>query len=187
VTRVRRIEPKEKLVFDFTMESLLRTFPPPHTPAQTAALTAMGLEPGKPLLPAYPMESFLKLNQYIASQRWPKLPPEEAHRALGRAFVGGYGESFMGKALVSLAKVVGPHRLLERMNRNFRSANNYTETKLERLAPSTYELWFNYVVLPGFYQGVVETGLELSGAKSPSVTLARLQSRAPTYRIHWIE
>jgi len=184
---VRKIEPKEKLVFDFTMESLLRTLPPPHTPSQVSALAALGLEPGKPLLPAYPMETFQKVSQYIASQRWPKLPPEEAHRALGRAFLAGYGESFMGKALVSLSKVVGPHRLLERMNRNFRSANNYTETKLERLAPSTYELWFNHVIMPSYYQGIVEAGLELTGVKGLQVTLARTLGTSPTYRITWQE
>ena len=38
------------------------------------------------------------------------------------------------------------------MNRTFRSANNYTETRLQRVGPTSYELWFNFVLRAGYFR-----------------------------------
>ena len=38
------------------------------------------------------------------------------------------------------------------MNRTFRSANNYTETRLQQLGPASYELWFNFALRPSYFR-----------------------------------
>jgi hypothetical protein len=61
----------EKLLFDHTVESLLRTLERPIPPAQIAGLDALGLDLSKPLLPAYTLDTYVALIDFISQQRWP--------------------------------------------------------------------------------------------------------------------
>jgi uncharacterized protein (TIGR02265 family) len=80
----------EKLIFDHTVESLLRTLERPITPEQIKGLDALGIDLSKPLLPAYPLEVYTALIGFIGRQRWPGLPPDEADFEVGRAFIEAY-------------------------------------------------------------------------------------------------
>lgn len=176
----------EKLIFDHTIESLLRTLERPIPPAQIARLDALGIDLSKPLLPAYPLEVYTALIGFIAEVRWPTLPPEEADFEVGRAFIEAYTtQTLLGRALKQVIRVVGPHRTLERMNRTFRTANNYTETRLKQLGPTRYELWFNYVKRDGYFRGMVQATLALTGVKQVEVTLAARQGDEVTFHITW--
>ncbi|XXF74959.1 DUF2378 family protein [Myxococcaceae bacterium GXIMD 01537] len=175
---------RERLIFDYTMESLVRTLGPP-TPEYLSALATLGIEVDKPLLPAYPIETFVTVVDYVAKQRWPRLSPEAGSFEVGRAFMEGYTQTLMGRALKSVMRTVGPHRVLERMSRNFRTANNYTQTRLVQRGPSSYELWCNYVVSSGFYRGLLQAGLELAGAREPEVRLLDWADPEATFTISW--
>jgi uncharacterized protein (TIGR02265 family) len=151
------------------MQSLLRTLERPIPPAQIAPLDALGIDLSKPLLPAYSVETYAQLIDFIIQQRFPQLPPEEANFELGRAFIQAYTQTLLGRALKGLMRTLGPRRALDRTSRNFRTANNFTDTRLHPLGPTQYELWFNFALRPGYYRGVVYATLELSGAKQPEV------------------
>jgi uncharacterized protein (TIGR02265 family) len=175
----------QRLVFDNTMQSNLRVLGQPLAPEHLSGLAALGVDPSRPL-PAYPVETYTAVIDFITGQRWPGLTQDEAGFELGRAFMRSYQETLMGKAVFSVTKVLGPHRTLERMNRNFRSANNYTETRLRKVGPSTYELWFNYAIRTGYFRGLLTEGLERAGAQALSVTLASSNtSGEATFRISW--
>lgn len=179
---------KERLVFDYTMESLLQVLGQPPPPEHLAGLVALGVDPSKPLLPAYTVELYNRVMEFIARQLLPHLPPDAAYFELGREFMRAYRRTVMGRGVSSVTQRIGPHRALERMDRNFRSANNYTETRLHKVAVSHYELWFNHVTHADYYRGLLTEALEKTGAQQLAVTTA---SREPhgevTFRILWKE
>jgi uncharacterized protein (TIGR02265 family) len=178
----------EKLVFSNAMESLLRVMGQPLPPEQLSALVARGVDPSRPLLPAYPMDVYTAVIDYIVSQRWPRLYPDDGCYELGRAFMEAYTtKTLRGKALRSMAWTVGPRRILQRMNINFRSANNYTETRLQQVGPGAYELWFNYAARPGYFRGILSAGLEMAGAKGLQVELGSRRGDEASFRITWVE
>jgi uncharacterized protein (TIGR02265 family) len=176
----------EKLIFDHTVESLLRALKRPITPEQIKGLDALGIDLSKPLLPAYPIEIYSALIGFIGRQRWPDLPEEQADFEVGRAFIEAYTtQTMMGKALKGVLRVVGPHRAIERMSRTFRSANNYTETRLQRLGPASYELWFNFVLRAGYFRGMVHETLTLCGVKQIEVKTVAQQVPEVTFHVSW--
>lgn len=175
----------EKVVFEHTMDSVLRLLERPIPPEQIAGLDALGIDLSKPLLPAYPVEIHATLIDFVARQRWPDLPLEEAHFELGRAFIGAYTQTLLGRPLKALLWTIGPHRSIERMNRTFRTANNFTDTRLERLGPSRYSLWFNFARRPGYYRGIVHETLAQSRLKGLEVTLASQQGDEVTFHVSW--
>jgi uncharacterized protein (TIGR02265 family) len=179
----------EKLVFESTMDSLVRQLGRPLSPAHVLALAGMGVETSRKLEPAYPVETYTAVLDYVASQRWPTLPPDEAHFQLGRAFLDGFMEDTLaGRALRVVAKTFGPHRVLERMARNFHGTTNYTRTKLKRLGPSAYSLWFNYAARPGYFRGLLTEALDLAGAEQLEVRLVdTTPEHEATFHIQWVE
>lgn len=178
---------KEKLVYDFTMEALLRVLGQPLLSEHVAGLQALGVHPHQ-RQPAYPMEVYNQVLHFIGAQLWPHLPPDEAGFELGRAFLRAYRQTEMGKAVSSVTSHIGPLRALERMNLNFRSANNYTETRLNPVGPSHYELWFNHARHTQFYRGLLTEALTRLGARELSVTLlSTTDSEEATFLIQWKE
>ena len=176
----------EKIIFDHTVESLLRTLKRPIPPEQIQGLDALGIDLSKPLLPGYPIEVYSALIGFIGRQRFPQLPEEEADFEVGRAFIEAYTtQSVMGKALKGLLRVIGPHRAIERMSRTYRSANNYTETRLQQLGPARYELWFNFVLRPGYFRGMVHETLSLCGVKQLEVKTVVAENKEATFHVSW--
>ncbi len=167
------------------MESVLQVLERPIPPEQIAGLDALGIDLSKPLLPAYSVETHAALIDFVVRQRWPELPPEEGQFEAGRAFIDIYTQTQMGRAIKGLVKTIGPHRALERMNRTFRTANNFTETRLLQLGPATFELWFNFVSRPGYYRGLVYQTLFHSGVPELEVTQSSRQGDEVTYRVVW--
>jgi uncharacterized protein (TIGR02265 family) len=158
----------------------------PIKPEQIKALDALGVDLSKPLLPAYPIEVYSALIGFIGRQRFPGMPEEQADFEVGRAFIQAYTtQTMMGKAIKGVLRVVGPHRAIERMNRTFRSANNYTETRLQRLGPASYELWFNFVLRPGYFRGMVHETIALCGVEQIDVKPVASQGPEVTFHVSW--
>jgi uncharacterized protein (TIGR02265 family) len=104
---------------------------------------------------------------------------------LGRRFIEGYSETIVGKAMLTALKVLGPRRTLERMSRNFRSGNSYTETKLEAKGPTEFTLWFNEVKEPEFYRGMLVAGVGHAGAKNLEVKTLGHDASGASFSIRW--
>jgi uncharacterized protein (TIGR02265 family) len=178
---------KERIVFEHTMESLLRVLGSPLPPEQSAELASLGVDVGRPLMPAYPLTTYVAVMDYIARRRWPELSEEDAGQELGRAFMRAYRQTLLGKAVYALTRLIGPHRTLDRITRNFRTANNFTETQLERVGPATYVLRFSYVTRVGYLQGLLTEALEGTGARGLVVNLLASGEDGATFRITWTE
>lgn len=175
----------EPVVFSQAVEGLMRAINSRLDDASRAHLASLGLDPRTRLEPAYPLAVWTNVMRYGASLVAPSSPPPQQMFELGRRFIEGYGETIVGKAMLTALKVLGPRRTLERMSRNFRSGNNYTETRLDAKGPTEFVLWFNEVKEPEFYRGMLTAGVERSGAKGLEVHTLSHDASGATFSIRW--
>lgn len=174
----------EPMMFSQAVEGLLRAIGGRLDDASRAHLKQLGLDVTQ-LEPAYPLEVWTNVMRYGASLVAPSLPPPQQMFELGRRFIDGYGATLVGKAMLTALKVLGPRRTLERMNRNFRTGNNYTETRLEPKGPTEYHLWLNSVKEPEFYRGMLTAGLERSGAQGVELQTIEHDATGAKFLVRW--
>jgi uncharacterized protein (TIGR02265 family) len=178
------------LIFNHTLESLLsRAFPKGVPPELKVRLRALGVDLDKPLLPAYPRTTWARCIELCAPVGFPLESREVAWRKLGERMVDGYKETMIGRAMFSTLRLLGPRRMLQRAQKNFRSGNNYTEVRITDLEPTMMEVWFNEVddVLRHFTVGLVLAGMRAGGAVEPQVDMLHADSRGFTLRASWKE
>ncbi|RKG84137.1 DUF2378 family protein [Corallococcus terminator] len=177
----------ERVIFGNTVDSLYRKTLLPHLPpALMTRLRARGLDPQAPLLAAYPLATWVECLDDVGRTLHPAEPLDVARRLLGRRMIEGYAQTLMGGAVLTLAKVVGPMRSLERMQHNFRSGNNFTETRLTVLGATQVDLWLNEPdMMEGFAEGVLEEGLLRIGVQGLTLHRTRHSPDAVTYHLEW--
>lgn len=179
----------ELLIFEQTIEALfLRALHGRLTPECKTRLRQAGLDVDQKLRPAYPFASWMTFLFIASEELFPKEPVEQGTWKLGEAYIEGFRETMLGRAVLSLLRVLGPRRALMRATQNFRAGNNYTESKLKELGPAQFELWMNEVgAYPAFTAGIIHAGLRVAGAHDISIETSGYDGHACTYRISWKE
>lgn len=177
--------PSERVVFSNSFEGLLRAMGPNPSPEVLAAFRDHGVDIGRPLATAYPLSAYVGTLERLTRLRFGDAPAGEAYFAMGQAFLEGYGTTLMGKALLGMLRVLGPKRVLMTSTRNFRTANNYTETRVTELGDRHFQLWMYPVKYEGFYRGILTAGLRIAGAADVAVTVTSQQGEEVTYDIRW--
>ncbi|WP_163996102.1 DUF2378 family protein [Pyxidicoccus caerfyrddinensis] len=179
----------ELLIFEQTIEALfLRALSGRLTPECKARLRQAGLDVDQKLRPAYPFDSWMSFLRITAEELFPGEPLEQGTWKLGEAYIEGFRETMLGRAVLSLLRVLGPRRALMRATQNFRAGNNYTESKLKELGPAQFELWMNEVgPYPSFTAGIIHAGLRVAGAQAIFIETSGYDGHACTYRINWSE
>lgn len=157
------------------------------TPRLRQRLREQGLDLDH-MLPGYPAEKFPVYLRIATEEIFPQLPEEAAQLEMGKRFLHGYVQTFIGKAMALMMRAVGPMRTLSRMERNFRSGNNYIETKLTEVNPHEAQLWMNEVHgAPSFFAGVMTAGAELIGTRNAKVEVIARAGAGATFRVSWDE
>jgi uncharacterized protein (TIGR02265 family) len=176
-----------ELVFQQVVEGLFHVgLRGKMTPVLQARLREAGLDLSRPLAPAYPRADWNRFVQITAETLWPGEPPEVSYHALGRQLLQGYAETFLGKALVGIVRLVGPRRALDRMTRNFRSGGNYNDTRVTEQAPGDVLFWMNEPDLhPAYVAGILSAAMEMAGAKQLDIQVQARDAAGCTYRIRW--
>jgi uncharacterized protein (TIGR02265 family) len=172
------------LVFSQTVEGLLKALSPMSATSKQK-LAAIGVDPDQRLEPAYTREKWLELMHLACDIHAPGRELEPASYELGRRFMAAYTEGLVGKAMMTALRVIGPKRALERMSRNFRTGNNFSETRLVERSPGSYELWCSHATIAGWYQGIIEAGLALAGAHEVKATLLRRENGGAVFQVEW--
>lgn len=175
----------EKLAYGHSIEALLKAVRPVLDVALTKELQALGIDPTKQLLPAYSVDVMRNALALGARRLNPTLSTEQAFVALGRRYIDTYAETLVGRALLAAIRLIGPRRTLERLARQFRTANNYSETKVTHLAPGHSELWCNDVAHPHWYVGLVTRMMETAGATGVQVTLRTHDAAGAFFDVRW--
>lgn len=175
----------EPVVFSQAVEGLLRALSSRLDDAAKDHLRVLGLNVRARLEPAYQLAVWTQVMRYASTLVAPGRAPGEQMFELGRRFIEGYSETIVGRAMLTALKVLGPRRTLERMSRNFRSGNNYTQTKLEAHGPTDFTLWFNEVKEPEFYRGMLTAGIDRSGAHTVVVKTITHDASGATFSVKW--
>lgn len=176
----------ERVVFEQTIEGLLRALGPHLNDATRARLKAVGLDVDGKLKVAYPVTIWIEVLWIAGEVLAPGKDRDEATYIVGRRFLEAYEATLMGKAACAMARVVGPKRTLDRMTRNFRTGSSYGTSRLVELGGGRYEAHCFPVSVPGFYRGLIEAGLEVAGAKNARVTLVRWERpEEAVYEVTW--
>lgn len=174
----------ERLVFQVAVKSMFDSLARPAQPGVAAQWKALGIDVDR-LLPAYPLETWWKAIEVAAAQgtgdRTARL------RSLGRGLVESYADSFLGRAIVPLLRVLGPKRSLLRSQTSFRPGNNYLRLQCEVLGErcvrlTTNENSINSELVAGSLEGMVV----YSGGASPNVSL-RLEPGKSVYEVRWAD
>lgn len=173
----------EKVVFGQSMEGIYRALTP-HTPQERAAFLKAGVTKDH-FDAAYPLQSWMEILDACAASRFASLDEQARFVEVGRLFFSGFQKTLIGSALMAMLKILGPRRTLERLTRNFRTANNFTEGTLETLAPNHHLVRINYTARPGFYLGLIESGCLHAGARELSVKVLETKELATVYEVKW--
>ncbi|MCP3164014.1 DUF2378 family protein [Myxococcus qinghaiensis] len=180
---------QERVIFGNTVDSLyLKTLDRDLSYELRNQLRELGMDLDAPLQAAYPHTVWVRCLDEVGRALYPEKPLEEARRRLARRMIEGYAQTVMGSAVLTLARVLGPMRSLGRMTHNFRSGNNFTQTRVNVVNPTTAELWFNEPeVTEGFVEGVLEEGLHRIGVRGLTISRTRHDAESCTYRIEWYD
>jgi uncharacterized protein (TIGR02265 family) len=178
------------LIFSHSLQGLMsRAFPGGVPPELKAKLRTVGVDLDRPLLPAYPRETWARCIELAAPLAFPRESRELAWRKLGERMIDGYQETMIGRAMFATLRLLGPRRMLQRSQKSFRSGNNYTEVRLTDVAPTVVDVWINETedVLRHFTVGLVLAGMRAGGALEPQADIHQVDARGFTVRAAWQE
>jgi uncharacterized protein (TIGR02265 family) len=161
----------ELLIFEHVIDGLMRGIGAQRTAQLERRLMEAGWSGPKKKIPAYPLDTWRTFLRIAREELFPGQPEAPGYEKLGEMFMDGYFETALGSAIAALARLLGPGRTLTRATRQFRSANNFSETKVTELGPNRYELWMNSVDQFDFTVGIVRRTLEGTGAKDVRVIM----------------
>jgi uncharacterized protein (TIGR02265 family) len=179
------VQQHEKMIFDNAVDGLVRALSGRLTPALTKRLKEVGLDIHGKRKPGYSLDEWRSILRVTREELFPGLAPPLGYRRLGELFIDGYLQTVLGSAVAGLLRLIGPKRTLVRATQNFRSANNYTTTKLTELGPNHFELWMNEVDDPDFTMGIIIRGITVSGGKSAAVKVISHDSESCRFDVRW--
>jgi uncharacterized protein (TIGR02265 family) len=177
------------LVFEHTVEGLFRFSLRSRLSAQAwNGLRTVGIDLSKPLLPAYSYDTWRRALELTVADLYPLLPREEGWRRLGQEVVHGMVHTVLGRAMVGVARLLGPLRSLRRLNNTLRSADNYVESRLTELSPTSCEVWINEVMgQPSYYQGILEACIALAGGQRARARVVAREGTGARLHVEWEE
>jgi uncharacterized protein (TIGR02265 family) len=172
----------ERLVFEVSFKSVFDWLDEAHRPAVEAEWKAIGVDV-KRLLPAYPVASWWRAIEIVASKL--EGSRRERLRQIGRGLAEGYSKTFIGKAVLPLARLIGTRRSLLRSPINFRSGNNFVNVTIELDEPFHMKLRVNDVSpITDMFAGSIEGLVTVTGGSAPQVDFV-VQGTDTVYDVRW--
>jgi uncharacterized protein (TIGR02265 family) len=179
------INPAEWFVYEHTVEGLFfRALRTRLTPSMQGRLKELGIDVnGKPKSVQH--AQWVQAIHLAATELF-EGPPDERFRQLGRTVMLRHDETVMGKAVIAVMKLMGPRRVLGRINSTLRSGNNYIQANLAPIGPTTWEGTVNECNgNPHYIAGVVEQGLIISGGVGVKVDVSGFDGHSAKFLINW--
>lgn len=180
----------ERIEFEQAADGLFRGALDAYSdPALVQKLNAHGLDLTRKLQPAYPAADFYRWVRIAAEHRFPDVSGTEAVREVGKLAVRrGLQSTVIGRAVLVSLKLLGIRRALLRIGRSFRSGNNYIEASVEELGPTALSIRLGPLVGPKeYFEGVLEEGPRVLGAKTSRVQALRVEGEHHVFRVDWTE
>jgi uncharacterized protein (TIGR02265 family) len=181
------MQPAERLVFASAFESLFqKSLDGRVSPTLKSGLLELGVNLDRPLLPAYPLETWIRALQLTVQDLFPDEPPERAFEQLAALVISGYEKTLLGRATLAMMRLVGPDRCLKRFAQGLHTTDNYSEVELTPEGPGAYTFRINLVSeTPRYVESLVEGILRTAGAKAPRMELMDTTQTHSTFRVGW--
>lgn len=180
----------ENLVHGSTVEALfVRALENRLTPACREYLKAAGLDLEAKLQKHYTLDQWKNFLRIAAAHVYAGVPAEAAYYSLGERFMDAYFGTFLGKAVLGVAKLAGPRRLLLCAGNGFRASNNFSEIEIVERGPTSLELRMNDVLAdqPTFAAGLLARAVELSGGWRVVALPEEFDGVSATFHLRWSE
>lgn len=180
----------EKLVFARTVEALfVRALENRLTPACRGHLKAAGLDLDQKLQRHYTLGQWKEFLRIAAAHVYGGVPMEAAYYSLGERFMNAYFGTFLGRAMLGVAKLAGPRKLLLCAANGFRASNNFSEVGIIERGPTSLELRMNDVLadVPTFAAGLLARAVELSGGWRVVALPEEFDGQSATFHLRWSE
>jgi uncharacterized protein (TIGR02265 family) len=175
---------EERYIFPTSVEGMLKGLGERSTPALKAHLKAHGLDVDK-LPPAFPLAEWSPHLRTTALFAWPDVSEDEALRLLGLHFIRGWQNTALGAAASVMLRVLGPVRTLTRLDRAFRTSDNFTRATTEFVGEREALITINEVQgFPTYFVGILQGGLEVLHREG-TVTLHAVHLPTATLRVTW--
>ncbi len=181
--------PQERFEFGQTLDGLIIGALEARSDAQLVEkLRHAGLDLTN-LQPAYPAAVFFKFVSVAAKHKFSEVAEEEAMREIGRLAVRrGLEATFLGRAVLQAARLLGVRRSLKRFGSVMKNGNNYIEGKVTELGPNALEMELGPLVGPrSYYEGVLEECPRILGARDISVTRVRDEGEHAVWHVKWVD
>jgi uncharacterized protein (TIGR02265 family) len=179
-----------KVVYAGTVEALfLRALENRLTPACRQRLKDAGLDLEQKLAPTYGLEQWKQFLRIAADHVYAGMPAEAAYYSLGERFIDGYFSTLFGRALLGMARLVGPRRMLTQAKLCFRTSANCSEVRIVERGPTEVEVWLTDIGadLPTFVAGVLARAAEMSGGQRVVAIPEGFDGQSATYHVRWSE
>ncbi len=180
----------DKLVYAGTVEALfLKALENRLTPACRMRLGEAGLDLEQKLTPTYTLEQWKQFLRIAADHIYAGMPAEAAYYSLGERFIDGYFSTLFGKALLGMARLLGPRRALTQARLCFRTSTNCSEVRIVERGPTEVEFWLTDIGAdqPTFVAGALARAAELSGGQRVAVVPEGFDGQSATYHVRWSE
>jgi uncharacterized protein (TIGR02265 family) len=175
----------ERLIFESSVAALIR-ISSAGAPELLDRFRAAGVDAARPLLPAYPAQTWARLVLILAEGMHPSVTRAQALKEIGRSAIRTFGQTPRGKAALDYIAAIGPVRHLERMSASLKTGASFIETQCKEIAPGRWELWINDVSgVSEFYAGMIEEGSQISGGLESQVRVLREDKPAAFFEVTW--
>ncbi len=178
--------PETHLVFSQTIDILFRKTLAAHfTPEVTEGVRRAGIDLSKPLDPAYPLRVFDDAMEVVAERGMAPMKKADALRKIGELQVEAFTTTFLGKATFGVLRLIPRERLLNRMARSWRQANNFVESTVAASPDGSLVLRINDVGrFPEVIQGVQYAAFRAAGHRV-AVEIGRRDGLACEYLLRF--
>jgi len=182
--------PDERFEFGPTLDGLIIGALEARSDAQLVEkLRHAGLDVLAPLQPAYPAAIFFKFVAVAAKHKFSDASEADAMREVGRLAVRrGLEATFLGRAVLQAARLLGVRRSLKRFGSVMKNGNNYIQGKVTELIPNALEMELGPLVGPrSYYEGVLEESPRILGATDIGITHVRDEGENAVCHVKWVD
>lgn len=134
--------------------------------------------------PTLEAEKWARAVKVLCSDLFPTVEPVEAQRRIAHLVLTSFTETLVGKVMVTVGRMIGRERSLQRLTHNFRTGTNFIECRITERVNGVCEVWINDVSdVPGFYQGMLEFRVGNTDPLADRVELFAREGTSATFRL----
>jgi uncharacterized protein (TIGR02265 family) len=127
-----------------------------------------------------------RLNDLLCRACFGDHPLPEARRLFGRASVGQYRESILGRVMLAAIPIMGMERIVRLIPRNFAATTNYGTRWATEIGPRHWRCEFeDEIMYPEIIQGVLEAIGELAHVPGLHVTCTQIGPQHFAFDLTW--